>query len=150
VKHIVVKVTDLCPLSKTGYCSGTTTKPNSAGAYLNFDLAFPSPAIPANFYPSDEAVYGYTDFGVWNITYQAVSCSNWSGFSDLAALGSVAQLKLGACCPANPTPGNASNSCPSFSDENGIPPNTITSGALIASVAPLASVLMLITFYVLI
>ena len=29
VKHIVVKVTDLCPLSKTGYCSGTNAKPNS-------------------------------------------------------------------------------------------------------------------------
>lgn len=32
----------------------------SAGAYLNFDLAFPSAAIPADFFPSDEAVYGYT------------------------------------------------------------------------------------------
>jgi len=31
----------------------------SAGAYLNFDLAFPSGAIPADFFPSDEGVYGY-------------------------------------------------------------------------------------------
>jgi len=31
----------------------------SAGAYLNFDLAFPSSAIPADFFPSDAAVYGY-------------------------------------------------------------------------------------------
>ncbi|KAF8813826.1 hypothetical protein BYT27DRAFT_7084115 [Phlegmacium glaucopus] len=121
VKHIVIKITDLCPLSKAGYCSGTTTKRNSAGAYLNFDLAFPSQAIPDDFFPSDAAVYGYTDFGVWNITYQTVSCSAWSGFNNTAALGSVASLALGACCPANPTPGNASNICPSFSDKNGLP-----------------------------
>ena len=31
----------------------------SAGAYLNFDLAFPSSAIPADFFPSDEDLYGY-------------------------------------------------------------------------------------------
>lgn len=31
----------------------------SAGAYLNFDLAFPSSAIPADFFPSDENLYGY-------------------------------------------------------------------------------------------
>ena len=31
----------------------------SAGAYVNFDLAFPSDAIPADFFPSDEEVYGY-------------------------------------------------------------------------------------------
>jgi hypothetical protein len=29
VKHIVVKVTDLCPRSRAGYCSGTNAKPNS-------------------------------------------------------------------------------------------------------------------------
>lgn len=29
VKFIVVKITDLCPLSQTGWCSGTTSKPNS-------------------------------------------------------------------------------------------------------------------------
>lgn len=34
VKSIVVKVTDLCPLSRTGLCSGTTTKPNSSVEYI--------------------------------------------------------------------------------------------------------------------
>jgi hypothetical protein len=28
------------------------------GHYLNFDLAFPSQAIPSNFFPSDAAEYG--------------------------------------------------------------------------------------------
>lgn len=28
IKYIVVKITDLCPLSKNGWCSGTTTKAN--------------------------------------------------------------------------------------------------------------------------
>jgi hypothetical protein len=79
VKHIVIKVTDLCPLSTTGWCNATTAGPNayvfgssnfsllftltavkSAGASLNFDLAYPSQAIPDDFFPSDEALYGYT------------------------------------------------------------------------------------------
>jgi len=148
VKHIVVKVTDLCPLSRAGYCSGTNKKPNSAGDYLNFDLAYPSEAIPTDFFPSNVAVYGYSDFGVWNITYQNVSCSNWAGYSNPAALGSVAELKDGVCCPANPTPGNASNICPSFSDNNGLSPYTIN-GASVASVARTARVLMLATFLIL-
>jgi hypothetical protein len=29
-----------------------------AGHYLNFDLAFPSQAIPSDFFPSDEKTYG--------------------------------------------------------------------------------------------
>ena len=33
---------------------------NSAGDYLNFDLAYPSEAIPTDFFPSDVAVYGYS------------------------------------------------------------------------------------------
>ncbi|KAF8973093.1 RlpA-like double-psi beta-barrel-protein domain-containing protein-containing protein, partial [Flammula alnicola] len=122
VKHIVVKVTDLCPLSQTGWCNATAAKPNSAGAYLNFDLAYPSQAIPNNFFPSDEALYGYTDFGVWNVTYGSVSClSNWEGSDNAAALGSVKTLGTSACCPSDPTPGNVTNICPSFSDQNGIP-----------------------------
>lgn len=32
----------------------------SAGYNLNFDLAYPSEAIPNNFFPSDVATYGYT------------------------------------------------------------------------------------------
>lgn len=30
-----------------------------SGKYLNFDLAYPSSAIPDNFFPSDEKLYGY-------------------------------------------------------------------------------------------
>ena len=30
-----------------------------AGEYLNFDLAFPSEAIPSDFFPSDVKTYGY-------------------------------------------------------------------------------------------
>ncbi|PPQ68422.1 hypothetical protein CVT24_004843 [Panaeolus cyanescens] len=128
---VVVKITDLCPLSDTGWCSGTATKTNSAGAYLNFDLAYPSLAIPDDFFPSDEALYGYKDFGVWNITYQSVPClDDWAGARNAAALGSVKALGTSACCPANPTPGNVSNICPSFSDQNGIPPDTSTNAAV--------------------
>ena len=29
------------------------------GQYLNFDLAYPSSAIPSNFFPSNEKLYGY-------------------------------------------------------------------------------------------
>jgi hypothetical protein len=96
----------------------------SAGAYLNFDLAYPSDAIPDDFFPSDKATYGYTvrllalepprhadiiglsiqDFGVWNITYESVSClKNWAGAHNKAALGSVADLGTGVCCPDDPT-----------------------------------------------
>jgi len=111
----------------------------SAGAYLNFDLVYPSSAIPDDFFPSNVSLYGYKvtystviciqkryrilqDFGVWNISYQSVSCvSNWGGFRDAAALGSVKSLGTGACCPGEPQPGNSSASCPSYSDKNGIP-----------------------------
>jgi len=127
-RSLVIKVTDLCPHSQTGWCNGTTSGPNAAGSYLNFDLAFPSSSISNNFFPSNVSLYGYTDFGVWNISYQSVSCaSNWSGSKDAAALGSVPSLENGACCPADPT-GSANDTCPSFSDQNGIPPNTASSG----------------------
>jgi len=127
-KSLVVKVTDLCPLSKTGWCNGTVNGPNAAGNYLNFDLAFPSSSIPSNFFPSNVSHYGYSDFGVWNISYQSVSCASyWSGSKDAAALGSVPSLGDGACCPADPT-GSANDTCPSFSDKNGEPPNTASNG----------------------
>ena len=97
------------------------------GQYLNFDLAYPSSAIPDNFFPSDEKLYGYKarnipalrprthlgpqpsdvpirpvqDFGVWNITYASVSCKEWKGWGNEAAKGSAPDL--GGCCPANPT-----------------------------------------------
>jgi len=75
-------------------------------------------------------LYGYSDFGVWNISYESVSCaSHWSGFKDAAALGSVPSLADGACCPADPT-GSANDTCPSFSDKNGEPPDTASSGAV--------------------
>ncbi|KAI0055173.1 hypothetical protein BV25DRAFT_1922032 [Artomyces pyxidatus] len=128
-KSLVVKVTDLCPLSTTGWCNATTSGPNSAGNFLNFDLSYPSQAIPDDFFPSNETLYGYTDFGVWNISYESVSCEpSWSGSKSASALGSVAALGDGGCCPANPT-GSANDTCPSFSDQNGIPPDTSTSGA---------------------
>ncbi|KAI0312751.1 RlpA-like double-psi beta-barrel-protein domain-containing protein-containing protein [Amylostereum chailletii] len=128
-KSIIVKVTDLCPLSTTGWCNGTSKGPNAAGNYLNFDLAFPSDAIPSNFFPSNASLYGYTDFGVWNVSYQSVSCApEWAGSKSASALGSVVALGDGACCPAEPT-GNANDTCPSFSDQNGIPPDTATSSA---------------------
>ncbi|KAF9529212.1 RlpA-like double-psi beta-barrel-protein domain-containing protein-containing protein [Crepidotus variabilis] len=122
VKSVIVKIIDLCPLSNIGWCAGMNNKPNSAGAYLNFDLSFPSKAIPDDFFPSNQTLYGYKDFGVWNINYESVSCmSDWSGAKNQAALGSVGSLASAGCCPADPQPGNTSNICPSFSDQNGLP-----------------------------
>jgi len=128
VKSVVIKVTDLCPLSVAGFCNATQSGPNEGGHYLNFDLAWPSESIPNNFFPSNVSFYGYTDFGVWNISYQSVSCaSDWAGANNPAALGSVSYLDSNSvCCPADPT-GNANDTCPSYSDHNGIPPNTHTS-----------------------
>ncbi|KAF7361749.1 Expansin-like EG45 domain-containing protein [Mycena venus] len=122
VKSIVIKVTDLCPLSETGWCSGTQTKKNPGGQFINFDLAYPSRAIPDDFFPSNESFYGYTDFGVWNVSYQTVSClPNWKGANNKAALGSVTNLgNESVCCPANPT-GNDNDTCPSYSDDNRLP-----------------------------
>ncbi|TDL25923.1 hypothetical protein BD410DRAFT_783914 [Rickenella mellea] len=128
VKSVVIKVTDLCPIS-SDWCTATESKPNQAGNYLNFDLAFPSPSIPSDFFPSNATLYGYTDFGVWNISYASVSCNtSWAGASDAAAVGSVTSLSTSGCCPADPT-GSANDTCPSYSDNNGIPPNTGTSDA---------------------
>ncbi|EGN99864.1 hypothetical protein SERLA73DRAFT_180115 [Serpula lacrymans var. lacrymans S7.3] len=124
--HVVVKVTDLCPLSENGWCSATPSKPNSAGAYLNFDLAWPSSSISNDFFPSDASLYGYTDFGVWNISYQSVTCDDWEGWDNAAALGSEAAIS--GCCPDNPT-GNVNDTCPSYSEQNGIPPDTRTNAA---------------------
>ncbi|KAJ7178351.1 RlpA-like double-psi beta-barrel-protein domain-containing protein-containing protein [Mycena crocata] len=130
VKSLVIKVTDLCPLSESGWCSGTQTKTNPGGQYLNFDLAYPSPAIPEDFFPSNESFYGYKDFGVWNVSYQTIAClPNWSGAKNPAALGSVTNLgNESVCCPANPT-GSENDTCPSYSDDNRLPPDTMTSVA---------------------
>jgi len=125
-KSIIIKVTDLCPGST--WCGATPNKPNQAGHFLNFDLAFPSPAIPSDFFPSNQSLYGYTDFGVWNISYEAVPCLNeWAGFSNAAALGSVTNLGESVCCPADPLT-QPNTTCPSYSLQNGIPPNTSTTG----------------------
>jgi len=125
---VVIKVTDLCPTGGNGWCSATPGHPNQGGAYINFDLAWPSSSIPDDFFPSDASVYGFTDFGVWNVSYQTVDCiQDWAGGKTPAALGSVGNVS-GACCPADPT-GNANDTCPSYSDQNGIPPDTTTSGS---------------------
>lgn len=126
-KSVVVKVTDLCPYSEGGWCGGSTGQPNAAGTLLNFDLAYPSDAIPDDFFPSDEALYGYKDFGVWKINYESVACmDNWAGAHDKAALGSVPDLETGACCPDDPT-GSVNDTCPSYTDQNGTPPDTASS-----------------------
>ncbi|KIY49104.1 hypothetical protein FISHEDRAFT_42016 [Fistulina hepatica ATCC 64428] len=118
-KSIVVKITDLCPLTEDGWCSGTKTKNDPGGHQLNFDLAYPSDSIPEGWFPSNVSLYGYSDFGAWNISYQSVSCNtSWEGASHRSALGSVSYLtNASACCPIDPT-GN--DTCPSYSDDNGI------------------------------
>lgn len=61
------------------------------------------------------------DFGVWNISYQSVSCESWSGFKDAAALGSVPSLGDDACCPADPTVNGHGSTCffPPFDSDAG-------------------------------
>ncbi|KAG8835274.1 hypothetical protein FRC20_003309 [Serendipita sp. 405] len=116
LRDIVVKVIDLCP-TWSPWCEATADEPNKAGHYLNFDLAFPSTSIPEDFFPSNESYYGYRDFGVWNASYEAVHCSNWEGWEDPAALGSVTNLGDSVCCP-----NDVSNvTCPSFSEQHGDP-----------------------------
>ncbi|KAF8348302.1 RlpA-like double-psi beta-barrel-protein domain-containing protein-containing protein [Amanita rubescens] len=127
-KSIVVKITDLMPLRKGRLVRRYSPKLpiRNAGAFLNFDLAYPSSSIPDNWFPSNVSLYGYSDFGIWNITYEQVSCTDdWEGGQRQSALGSVPSLGLDACCPIDPT--NSSNTCPSYSEQNGIPP--ITAGA---------------------
>ncbi|KAI0645654.1 RlpA-like double-psi beta-barrel-protein domain-containing protein-containing protein [Trametes meyenii] len=125
-KSVVIKVTDLCPAGGNGWCSAKPGKPNQGGQYINFDLAWPSSSIPDDFFPSNAALYGFTDFGVWNVSYQSVDClESWAGAKSAAALGSVDDGSS-VCCPANPTArtiplGSANDTCPSFSDDNGIP-----------------------------
>ncbi|KAH9931086.1 RlpA-like double-psi beta-barrel-protein domain-containing protein-containing protein [Epithele typhae] len=130
-KSVVIKVTDLCPVGGAGWCSATPDKPNQSGQYINFDLAWPSKSIPDDFFPSDEAFYGdrIQDFGVWNVSYKSVNClDNWAGAKNAAALGSVDDGSS-VCCPANPTVSSTNDTCPSYSDDNGIPPDTTTTGS---------------------
>ncbi|EIW82871.1 hypothetical protein CONPUDRAFT_51844 [Coniophora puteana RWD-64-598 SS2] len=120
-RSVVVKITDLCPLSKAGWCDPTTSKPNDGGAYINFDLSWPSTSISSDFFPSNATEYGYTDFGVWNVSYQVVSCQSWLGWNHTQALGSVASEGLGydSCCPDDPSV-NPNSTCPSYSDEHNL------------------------------
>jgi hypothetical protein len=110
-------------MNGNGWCSANASSTNPGGAYLNFDLAFPSPngAIPSDWFPSNESFYGFTDFGVWNVTFEQVSCvDQWAGGKDGAALGSVeGQGPESVCCPKDPLT-NSSSVCPSYSDANGI------------------------------
>jgi len=141
MKSIVVKITDLCPGST--WCGATPNKPNQAGAFLNFDLAFPSAAIPSDFFPSNQSLYGYTDFGVWNISYAAVPCEDsWPGSNNPAALGSVPSLEDGACCPIDPFT-NPNTTCPSFSLHNGVPPNTSSTGFAVRSLGSAYTIVLL-------
>ncbi|KAG1748974.1 RlpA-like double-psi beta-barrel-protein domain-containing protein-containing protein [Suillus paluster] len=121
-KSVIIKVTDLCPLSQSGWCNATTHGPNAGGHYVNFDLAWPSSSIPDDFFPSNAST----------LCYQSVSCTNWEGWNRAAALGSVANLGYSACCPDNPT-GSTNDTCPSYSDDNGIPPDTHTSESALSS-----------------
>jgi len=117
--NIVVKITDLC--TGTTWCGATENTPNPAGYFLNFDLAFPSAAISSSFFPSDVSLYGYTDFGVWNISYESVPCDgNWEGSSNPNASGTDPSIGSGACCPVDPFV-NPNTTCPSFSLHNAIP-----------------------------
>ncbi|EIW63346.1 uncharacterized protein TRAVEDRAFT_26658 [Trametes versicolor FP-101664 SS1] len=144
-KSVVIKVTDLCP-DGGDWCSATPGKPNKGGQYINFDLAWPSSSIPDDFFPSDAALYGYTDFGVWNVSYSSVDClTNWAGAKSAAALGSVDDGSS-VCCPANPT-GSSNDTCPSFSDDNGIPPDTTSTGSAAAGLSIPSGDRMLLLLY---
>ncbi|KLO16965.1 hypothetical protein SCHPADRAFT_994778 [Schizopora paradoxa] len=119
---VVVKVTDKCPVS-AHWCSAMQGKPNQAGVFLNFDLAWPSSSIPDDFFPSDASLYGYTDFGVWNISYASVPCSSWGGQSNITSFGVAPNLGDSVCCPTDPFT-DPNTTCPSFSDLNGISPTS--------------------------
>lgn len=116
---VVVKITDLCPYSRKGWCNATVTGTNSGDHYLNFDLSWPSSSIPSTFFPSDPSLYGYSDFGVWNVSYESISCEYWQGWHHPAALGNV--VGYDSCCPDDPT-SSSDDTCPSYSDQAGISP----------------------------
>ncbi|THH04558.1 hypothetical protein EW145_g5436 [Phellinidium pouzarii] len=133
-KSVVVKITDLCPFIST-WCSATQNKPNGAGHLLNFDLAWPSSSIPDDFFPSDASLYGYTDFGVWNISYESVACDgSWAGASNISDFGAVTDLgPEGVCCPTDPFT-NINTTCASYSDLHGIPPEAAPGAASVTLV----------------
>jgi len=83
-KTIVVKVTDMCPLSgNQQWCGQTVSKPsNQYGASMHFDLCDDTGASNA-FFPSGH--------GALTGSYTEVSCSQWSG-SDGSAIWTGACL----------------------------------------------------------
>lgn len=99
---VVVKIVDKCPSPE--FCSATRTHPNKIGQQIHFDLALPSPALNMSFFPSNPGLYGYSDFGIWNIDYETVSCEEWGGWTNGTNLG-VERSYPGyeeSCCPTNP------------------------------------------------
>ncbi|KNZ62180.1 hypothetical protein VP01_1302g1 [Puccinia sorghi] len=74
------------------------------GFQIHFDLALPSPALNQSFFPSDVERFGYEDFGVWIIDYEAVSCEQWAGWSNRSNLGVETSYPgyEDSCCPINP------------------------------------------------
>ncbi|MBW0516188.1 hypothetical protein O181_055903 [Austropuccinia psidii MF-1] len=116
---VVVKVIDKCP--SPVYCTATRFKPNKFGHFIHFDLALPSPALNQSFFPANRQLYGYDDFGIWDISYQSVSCELWSGWSNKSTL-EVEKSYPGYqdnCCPSNP--GYTNQLCP----QSAINPNPI-------------------------
>jgi len=100
---VVVKIVDKCPSDQ--FCQASHQLPNKIGFQIHFDLALPSPALNLSFFPSDEGRFGYRDFGVWIIDYEAVSCEEWAGWSNRTNLG-VEPSYPGyedSCCPFNPS-----------------------------------------------
>jgi len=71
-KTIIVKVTDMCPVSSNEeFCGQTTSNPtNQHGASMHFDLCDDTGTGNA-FFPSGH--------GALTGSYQEVSCSQWSG-----------------------------------------------------------------------
>ncbi|KAI0035344.1 endoglucanase V-like protein [Vararia minispora EC-137] len=71
-KTIIVKVTDMCPVSGNQQWCGQTTSSgvNSFGAPVHFDLCQDNGAMAAFFPSGHGALLG---------TYHEVSCSQWSG-----------------------------------------------------------------------
>ncbi|CAD6893731.1 unnamed protein product [Tilletia controversa] len=92
---IVVKVIDSCPLGPP-HCNATVNGPNGLGSYVHFDLAWPSVAIPSDFFP------GTHDYGVWNVSYSFVSCKAWRGYNNPKVVGSDWIQEDSACCPKDP------------------------------------------------
>ena len=95
---VVVKIIDLCPGLGGPHCNATAAGGNALGAFVHFDLAWPSPtgAIPSSFFPGDH------DYGVWDVNYTFVDCKLWAGYRDQAAAGSSWNQQDSACCPLDP------------------------------------------------